>query len=154
MSLAAHGYRLPAPMLLPADVTLPFPWVRVYGNRAFLSGHGPLAIDGALAQPLGKVGREVSPDQAYHAAELTALAMIASLVQAGVELDRVTWMRAFGMVNAVPGFIAFPQVINGFTDTILKVFGSKRGSHARSAVGMSALPFNVPVEIEAELELG
>ena len=70
--LAAQGYELPALLELPPGVTLPFPWVRVIGSRAIFSGHGPTNADGSLAQPLGKVGAEVSEEQAYVAARLTA----------------------------------------------------------------------------------
>ena len=83
-----------------------------------------------------------------------ALALFASLKEALGELDRVTgWLRVFGMVNAAPGFNALPGVINGASMLILDVFGSKRGAHTRSAVGMAELPFGVPVEIEAEVSI-
>ncbi len=70
------------------------------------------------------------------------------------DLDRVTaWLRAFGMVNCTPDFSKQPAVINGFSDLILAVYGDEAGTHARSAVGMASLPFNIPVEIEAEVEI-
>ena len=70
------------------------------------------------------------------------------------DLDRVhRWHRVFGMVNSAPGFIQQPQVINGFSDLILELYGPERGAHTRSAVGMAELPFNIPVEIEGELSL-
>lgn len=146
------GLVLPGPMKLPAGVKLGFPWVRLKGDRAFVSGHGPLSPDGALAEPLGKVGREVTLDEARHAARLTGLAMLSSLKAALGDLDRIDcWLRAFGMVNAAPGFDQYPAVINGFSDLIVEVFGAERGAHARSAVGMAGLPFGLPVEIEAEV---
>lgn len=146
--------RLPAPIKLPPGVQLSFPWVRIHGDRAYLSGHGPLAEDGTLAKPLGKVGADVTPEQAKAAARLTGLAMLASLRTALGDLDRVAcWLRAFGMVNVAPGFNQFPLVINGFTDLIVEVYGPERGSHARSAVGLAGLPFDMPVEIEAEVVL-
>lgn len=145
---------LPAPLQLPAGVVLPFPWVRVIGNRALISGHGPTNQDGSLAQPLGKVGRDVTLDQAYAAARRTGLAMLGSLERQLGDLDRVAaWSRIFGMVNSAPGFDQLPAVINGFSDLILEVFGPERGAHARSAVGLAELPFNLPVEIEGEVEL-
>ena len=64
------------------------------------------------------------------------------------------WLRVFGMVNSAPGFDRQPLVINGFSDLILELYGPERGAHARSAVGMAELPFNLPVEIEAEVEIG
>ena len=70
------------------------------------------------------------------------------------DLDRVTaWLRVFGMVNCTPDFSKQPAVINGFSDLILAVYGEEAGTHARSAVGMASLPFNIPVEIEAEVEI-
>ncbi|HEY2190643.1 MAG TPA: RidA family protein, partial [Caldimonas sp.] len=107
-----------------------------------------------LAEPLGKVGAEVTPEQAHHAARLTGLAILGSLERELGELDRIArWTRVFGMVNSTPGFDRQPAVINGFTELIVAVFGPERGAHARSAVGLAGLPFNIPVEIEGEVEL-
>ena len=87
------------------------------------------------------------------AARLTALAMLASLQRALGSLDRITaWTRLFGMVNSAPGFHRQPGVINGCSDLILELFGPGIGAHSRSAVGMAELPFNIPVEIEGEVE--
>ena len=148
------GLALPAPLQLPPSVVLPFPWVRIVGTRAVISGHGPTNADGSLAQPLGKVGRDVSLEQAYTAARLTALAILGSLKRELGDLDRIAaWARVFGMVNSAPGFNQQPAVINGFTDLIVQVFGADKGAHARSAVGMAELPFNSPVELEGEVEL-
>ena len=152
--LAQLGLTLPAPLQMPPGAVLPFPWVRVAGRRVFISGHGPTEADGALARPLGKVGAEVSPEQACAAARLTGLAILGSLQRALGDLDRIDcWLKVFGMVNSAPGFNRQPAVINGFSDLILDVFGPERGAHARSAVGMAALPFDIPVEIEGELLL-
>ena len=152
--LAELGLELPAPLVLPPGVKLPFPWVHVVGNRAIVSGHGPTDVHGALAKPLGKVGAEITLEQGYEAARLTGLAMLGSLKRALGDLDRIDrWVRVFGMVNAAPGFNRTPAVINGFTELIINVFGPERGAHARSAVGMAELPFDIPVEIEAELLL-
>jgi enamine deaminase RidA (YjgF/YER057c/UK114 family) len=124
----------------------------VHDNRAYVSGHGPTNPDGTLAKPLGKVGAEVTQEQAYSAARLTGLAIIASLKQELGDLDRVEkWLRVFGMVNSAPGFKNQPAVINGFSDLIIKVWGKEAGRHARSAVGLAELPFGLPVEIEAEV---
>ena len=148
------GLQLPAPLQVPPSMKVSFPWVRVVGNRALVSGHGPTNPDGSLARPLGKVGAEVTEEQAYAAARLTALAILGSLQRELGSLDRVAaWVRAFGMVNSAPGFNRQPMVINGFSDLIVTVFGEKRGIHARSAVGMAELPLGIPVEIEAEVEL-
>lgn len=148
------GIVLPPPLRTPPGVALPFPWVRVVGTRALISGHGPTEADGSLAAPLGKVGREVTPEQARRAARLTGLAILGSLQRELGTLDRVAaWVRVFGMVNSAPGFAAQPAVINGFSELILEVFGPEVGAHARSAVGMAELPFGIPVEIEGEVEL-
>lgn len=152
--LKALGLVLPQPLQLPPGAKLPFPWVRTVGTRALVSGHGPTNPDGSLALPLGKVGQDVSEEQAYTAARLTGLAMLGSLRRELGALSRIAcWVRVFGMVNSAPGFNRQPAVINGFSDLILDVFGPQRGAHARSAVGLAELPFGIPVEIEAELEL-
>ncbi len=133
---------------------LPFSLVRVDGDRAFLSGHLPLADDGSIAGPMGKVGAELTAEQGREAARRVALGMLASLRQALGDLDRVSaWLRLFAMVNAAPGFTALPGVINGASELILDVFGAERGAHARSAVGMAELPLGAPVEIEAEVRI-
>lgn len=152
--LSALGLVLPPPIQPPPGVLLPFQFVRVAGSRAWISGHGPQNPDGSIAAPLGKVGRELDAEQGYQAARLTALSMLASLQRALGDLDRiVAWTRVFGMVNSAPGFNRQPAVINGFSDLILDLFGPEAGAHARSAVGMAELPFDIPVEIEAEVEL-
>jgi enamine deaminase RidA (YjgF/YER057c/UK114 family) len=148
------GLVLPAPVVVSPGVRLPFAMVRVRGNRAFVSGHGPQAPDGSMAPPLGKLGRELDVEQGYHAARLTALSILASLKRELGDLDRVqAWLRVFGMVASAPGFTQQPAVINGCSDLILELYGPGAGGHARSAVGMAELPFNIPVEIEAELEI-
>jgi enamine deaminase RidA (YjgF/YER057c/UK114 family) len=148
------GLSLPRPFMPPPGVVLPFASVHVLGSRALISGHGPQAADGSLARPLGKLGAQLSLEQGHHAARLTALSMLASLQRTLGDLDRVRrWGRVFGMVNSAPGFTAQPAVINGFSELILHLYGEQRGAHARSAVGMAELPFDIPVEIEAEVEI-
>ena len=145
---------LPPALSPPSGVRLPFALVRVRGNRAFVSGHGPQNPDGSLASPLGKLGRELSVEQGYQAARLTALSILGSLKRELGELDRVqAWLRVFGMVASAPGFSRQPAVINGCSDLLLELYGPEAGRHARSAVGMAELPFNIPVEIEAEVEI-
>lgn len=152
--LAERGLVLPQPMQSGSAVRLPFTSARVRGNRVYISGHGPLNPDGSLAEPRGKVGAEVSQEDAYLQAQRTMLAMLASLLRAIGDLDRVTaWLRLFGMVNVAPGFNQTPAVINGASYLLLDLYGPEIGSHARSAVGMAALPWDIPVEIEAELEI-
>ena len=144
------GLVLPEPM----PVQLPFPWVRVRGNRAYVSGHAPQNSDGSLAEPLGKVGADLTVEQAANQAWRVGLSILGSLKRELGDLNRVSaWLRAFGMVNSAPGFNRQPEVINGFTDLIHEIWGPDRGAHSRSAVGMAELPFNIPVEIEAEVEI-
>ena len=151
--LAELGLALPEPMQAPAGAKLPYVSVRIRGNRAYVAGHGPTNVDGSLAEPRGKVGAGVTPEQGYAAARLTALGILGSLRRALGDLDHVTaWLRVFGMVNAAPGFNQTPSVINGFSDLILELYGPEVGAHARSAVGLAELPFDIPVEIEAEVE--
>ena len=152
--LAELGLVLPAPMQPPPGVRLPFQFVRVLGNRAYISGHGPQNANGSIATPLGKVGRELTVEQGYDAARLTALSILGSLHRALGDLDRVrAWTRVFGMVNSARGFNRQPTVINGFSDLIIGLYGPERGAHSRSAVGMAELPFDIPVEIEGEVEI-
>ncbi len=148
------GIVLPAPLQTPPGVRLPFASVRVRGNRAYVSGHVPLQVDGSVATPLGKIGQDLTLEQGAHAARLAGLAMIASLHRELGGLDRITaWLRLFGMANMAPGFTQTSAVINGCSELLLEVFGPDRGAHARSAIGVAELPFNVPVEVEAEVEI-
>lgn len=152
--LAALGLALPPPARPPDGVALPFQFVHAVGSRVLISGHGPQAADGTFAAPFGKVGAELSVEEGYLAARLTALSILGSLRRALGDLDRIgAWVRVFGMVNSAPGFDRQPSVINGFSDLILELFGPKVGAHSRSAVGMADLPFNLPVEIEGEVQL-
>jgi len=145
------GIQLPAPVAAPAGVRLPFELVRVEGSIAYVSGHGPFDGDRLLAS--GRVGADVSVEQAYEAARATGLSMLASLVQELGDLDRVArWVKVLGFVNCAEGFNATPAVINGFSDLILEVWGDA-GRHSRSAIGAGALPFDMPVEVEAVVAL-
>lgn len=151
--LTELGLELPAPMETTA-VALPFPWVRLWDGRAYVSGHGPLRPDGTLWPVLGKVGAELTEDEGYAAARAAGLAVLASLKRALGDLDRIeAWLRVFGMVNAAPGFNRTPAVINGFSDLITELWGAQAGQHARSAIGVAELPFSIPVEIEAEVAI-
>jgi hypothetical protein len=153
--IAQLGLTLPPPLVPPAGVQLPFASVRVVGTLAYVAGHSPQADDGSIAGPLGKVGKDLDVEQGYQAARRTGLSILASLRRELGDLDRiVAWGRAFGMVNAAPGFDRMPEVINGFSDLILEIFGPTVGAHARSAVGLAELPFGIPVEVEATVHLG
>jgi enamine deaminase RidA (YjgF/YER057c/UK114 family) len=152
--LKSLGLVLPPPLQPPPGVSLPFRFVRVLGRHAWIAGHGPQNADGSLAQPLGKLGLELTLEQGIAAARLTALSMLGSLQRELGDLDRIAgWTRVFGMVNSASGFNRQPNVINGFSHLILELFGPEAGAHARSAVGMAELPFDIPVEIEGEVEL-
>ncbi|MEM7099426.1 MAG: RidA family protein [Pseudomonadota bacterium] len=145
------GLSLPEPM---QTARLPFDLTRIEGQILYLSGHVPTEMDGSVAKPLGKVGDQVTPEQAYESARKVALGLFASIHQAVGSLDRVeAWLKLFGMVNVAAGFNAIPPVINGCSDLILEVFGPEVGAHTRSAVGMAELPFGVPVEIEAQVKI-
>jgi enamine deaminase RidA (YjgF/YER057c/UK114 family) len=117
------------------------------GNLLFLSGQGPRETNGTLYT--GKVGLDVSPQDAYTHARLTGLNLLAVIEDVLSDLSRVKRIvKLFGMVNAVPDFGDHPRVINGCSDLFLDVFGD-RGEHARSAIGVGSLPGNITVEIEA-----
>jgi len=121
------------------------PWVRS-GHLVFVSGQ--------VSSLKGKLGRDVSTEQGYHAAREVAIRIIAVLKDAVGDLDRVDRVvKLLGMVNSMPEFEEQPKVINGASDLLLEVFGD-RGKHARSAVGMAQLPFSSSVEIEGIFEVG
>jgi enamine deaminase RidA (YjgF/YER057c/UK114 family) len=152
--LAELGITLPTPWTLPPGLTVPASLVRVRGRRVLVSGHVPVNADGSVAGPFGRVGAEVSPEQGQQAARVALIGILASLRQKLGDLDRIAaWLRVYGMVSPAPGFTAFPLLMNGASSLIQEVFGPEIGDHARVAIGVGALPFNVPVEIEAELEL-
>jgi enamine deaminase RidA (YjgF/YER057c/UK114 family) len=149
--LSELGLTLPAPPAAPPGMRLPFEFVRVHGNLAYVSGHGPL--DGDRVLITGRVGGQVTVEQAYEAARATGLSMLASLERELGDLDRVTgWIKALGFVSCAEGFNATPAVINGFSDLILKLWGDA-GRHSRSAIGAGELPFGMPVEVEAVVSL-
>ena len=115
------------------------------GKLIFLSGKGPVRLDGTYIT--GKVGTDLTIEQGYEAAKLTALHQLAALKAEIGNLDRVKRIvKVLGMVNCTQDFADQPKVINGFSDLMVKVFGEK-GKHARSAVGMIALPKNMPLEL-------
>lgn len=117
------------------------------GTTLYLSGQGPLMEDGSLAT--GKVGRDVSADEAALHARRTGLVLIAAMHEILGSLEHVAQIRrVYGMVNAMPEFDDHPTVLNGCSDLFCEVFGA-RGRHARAAVGMGSLPGNITVEIDA-----
>jgi enamine deaminase RidA (YjgF/YER057c/UK114 family) len=134
----------------PTPVANYVPAVQV-GKLVFLSGQGPLQDDGKYIT--GKVGSEVSVEQAQQAARLTGIRLLEALKGQIGDLNKVKRIvKVLGMVNAIPQFDQHPKVINGFSDFMVEVFGTS-GKHARSAVGVGSLPTNIPVEIEMIVEL-
>jgi enamine deaminase RidA (YjgF/YER057c/UK114 family) len=134
-------------LVLPEIPATPFtPRLRpvaVQGDIAYLSGIGPIGIHGA-------VGRDISTDEGYAAARLTALYMFRQIVDALGSLDRVErWVKVLGFIRSAPRFDDQPSVLNGFSDLIVEVYGEERGLCARSAIGTSDLPLGMPVEVEA-----
>ncbi|HEX2064309.1 MAG TPA: RidA family protein [Acidimicrobiales bacterium] len=151
--LAQMGLQLPEPTEPPPGFKFSFSWVRLAGNRAYLSGHGALTPDGKPAGPFGKVPGEVSMDEAQEGARGAAVSMLGSLRGALGDLDRVTaWLMVYGMVNAEPGYPETTNVANGFSDLILDLYGDA-GHHARMAVGMAALPLSYCFLAAAEVEI-
>lgn len=149
--LAEMGLRLPAVFGGPPGFERRFELVRVVGDMAYISGHGP--VDGSTPLMQGKVGGGLTVEQGYEAARLTALSMLASLKGELGDLDRVSaWLKALGLVNCAPGFTSTPAVIDGFSDLIIELWGDA-GRHARSAIGAAELPFDIPVEVEAVVAL-
>jgi enamine deaminase RidA (YjgF/YER057c/UK114 family) len=121
------------------------------GNLIFLAGHGPTKADGTNVS--GKVGKELTIEQGYEAARITALSLIATLKDAVGDLSKVKRIvKVNGYVNCLPDFTEQPKVINGCSDLLVLVFGEK-GKHARAAMGMVALPSNIAVEIEMVVEV-
>jgi enamine deaminase RidA (YjgF/YER057c/UK114 family) len=145
------GLQLPPEPVLPPGVRVPFDWVRVLGERCVLSGHGALAADGSPAGPFGSVPSEVSLEDAQQSARLTVLAMLGALRSTLGSLDRVRdWVSLSGFVNADPGYQQTTVVLNPASELLLEVFG-ELGRHARSAIGVAALPLNLPVIMSAEV---
>jgi enamine deaminase RidA (YjgF/YER057c/UK114 family) len=141
--LDALGLTLPEPLVPPGNFQL----VKVYGGLAYIAGHGP--FDGPTPVVQGLVGRDLTVDEAYQAARLCALSILASLKRELGELDRVTqWIRAVGYVHCEPGFAQNAAVVNGFSDLVVELWG-EAGRHARSAPGQGPSPFNVPIIVDA-----
>ena len=134
----------------PKPVATYVPCVQV-GSLLYVSGHGPLRPDKTMIT--GRVGADLKEQQGQEAARAVGLAILATLKAHLGSLDRVTRLvKVLGMVNAAPDFQHHPQVINGFSDLMVEVFGEP-GKGARSAVGMGSLPMNIAVEVEAIFEI-
>lgn len=145
--LKALGITLPA---APAPIANFVTHVQE-GNLLFLSGQGPTEAGGG--KHTGKVGADVTIEQAYAHARLTGINLIAVMHAALGDLSRVRRVvKLFGMVNAAPDFADHPAVINGCSDLMVEVFGAA-GAHARSAIGQGSLPGRITVEIEAVIAI-
>ena len=126
--------------------------VVIVGSLAYVSGHGPLQLDGTMLT--GRVGADLTLAQGKFAARQVGLTMLATLRQELGSLDRIKRLvKTLGLVNAAADFTQHPQVINGYSELMVEVFGPEQGIGARSAVGMGSLPGNIAVEIEAMFEL-
>jgi enamine deaminase RidA (YjgF/YER057c/UK114 family) len=145
--LAELGLTLP-PAAFPVAAYVPA--VRT-GNLVFTAGQLPL-VDGKIPF-IGKVGSDVTPEQAKDMAQICALNALAaiSLVADIDQIERI--VRVGGFVNGIPGFVAIPAVINGASELLIKLFGEVNGKHARTAIGVAELPLNAPVEVEMVVQL-
>ena len=148
------GYKLPSPAIIPKNLHLPFTFINIREENVFISGHPRHSADGVINGPFGKVGRDLTLDEANLAAKEIGLSVLSNLKNEIGELSRVkSWCRVFGMVNSTPEFDQQHLVINGFSDLIIKIFGPDVGQHARSEIGVSGLPMNFAIEIEAEIKI-
>ena len=145
--LASLGLTLPT---AAAPVAAYVPAVKT-GNLVFTAGQLPV-VDGKLVLA-GKVGSDVTPEDAKKMAEICALNALAaiSLVADIDQIEKI--VRVGGFVNGVPGFVAIPAVVNGASELLIKLFGDVNGKHARTAVGVAELPLNAPVEIEMVVQI-
>ena len=144
--LNALGLTLPS---VPTPVANYVPF-RLDGKTIYLSGQGPRKPDGSLHT--GKVGADVTWEQAYEHAKLVGLGLLAAAQKAAGGLAKVEVLKVLGMVNGIPEFGDHPKVINGCSDLFVEILGD-RGRHARSAVGVGSLPNNITVEIEAVMRI-
>lgn len=152
--LSEMGLALPGEMKVPPGFRVKWRQVRVVGTRAVVAGHGPRQGDGSFSGKAGKVGSDLTIEEGYAAARDTALAVLSDLRRELGDLDRVvSWVRVFGMVNSAPGFNAQPQVIDGFTDLMIALYGEEIAICPRAVVGVAELAFNAPVIIECEAEV-
>ena len=136
---------------VPKPAATYVPYVRS-GNMLYMAGNGPLQENGKYVT--GKVGQDLTVKEGKAAARLTAISMLGAVREALGSLDQVVQVvKVLGMVNATPDFTQHSQVINGFSDLLVEVFGKKAGTAARCAVGMGSLPINLAVEIEATIQV-
>ena len=121
------------------------------GNLVFVAGQLPL-VDGKIVKE-GKVGKEVTPEEAKEMAQICALNALAAIALVA-DIDQIERIiRVGGFVNGIPGFFAIPPIINGASELFIKLFGEVNGKHARTAIGVAELPLNAPVEVEVLIKL-
>jgi len=150
--LAERGLEIPPAQVIPPGVRLTYRRFVRWGDVAYVAGHGPTDGEG-WGSPLGKVGRDVTVEEAVAAAQLTALNVLGTIERELGSLDEVAcWLKVNGYVNAVDGFTEHAKVINGFSDLILDLYGEDRLA-ARTSVGVPHLPFDMPVEVDAVVAL-
>jgi enamine deaminase RidA (YjgF/YER057c/UK114 family) len=150
--LAERGLEIPPAQLIPPGVRLTYRRLVRWGEVAYLAGHGPTNGEG-WGSKLGKVGREVTVEEAVAAAQLTALNVLGTIERELGDLDGIAcWLKINGYVNAVDRFTGHATVINGFSDLIVDLYGIDRLA-ARTSVGVPHLPFDMPVEVDAIVAL-
>lgn len=151
--LAERGLEIPPAQVIPPGVRLTYRRLVRWGDVAYLAGHGPTHGEG-WGSKLGKVGRDVTVEEAVAAAELTALNVLGTIQRELGDLDAIAcWLKINGYVNAVDGFTEQARVVNGFSDLILDLYGEEKLA-ARTSVGVPHLPFDMPVEVDAIVALG
>jgi len=145
--LAELGLTLP---VAAAPVAAYVPAVKT-GNLVFTAGQLPI-VDGKVVIT-GKVGAEVTPEQAKDMAEICVLNALAA-ISLVAEIDQIKRIvRVTGFVNGIPGFVGIPQIINGASELLIKLFGDVNGKHVRTAIGVTELPLNSPIEIDLLVEM-
>ena len=147
VKIESLGLTLPVAAL---PVAAYVPAVRT-GNLVFVAGQLPL-VDGKIVKE-GKVGKEVTPEEAKEMAQVCALNALAAIALVA-DIDQIERIvRVGGFVNGIPGFFAIPPIINGASELFIKLFGEVNGKHARTAIGVAELPLNAPVEVEVLVQL-
>jgi enamine deaminase RidA (YjgF/YER057c/UK114 family) len=151
--LAERGLEIPPAQVIAPGVRLTYRRLVRWGDVAYIAGHGPTYGEG-WGSKLGKVGRELTVEEAVAAAQLTALNVLGTIQRELGGLDGIAcWLKLNGYVNAVDGFTEHARVINGFSDLILDLYGEDKLA-ARTSVGVPHLPFDMPVEVDAVIALG
>lgn len=148
------GLTLPQPIQIPPGLNVPLVLIKQFDKRLIVAGHSALNDDGSIAGPFGRVGEAISIEDATEAARRTALAMTDTIKREIGDLDTVKhFVKVLAMINSAADFTGQSTVANGFSEQLIQIFGEDIAKCPRSAVGMGQLPYGIPVEIEAEVEL-